>query len=220
MPRERIKKMNELTKMGFIYDVTQFSPNGDIVCNQKIHNIIPLQGIFALYKSFFWMKDPSTNTWYSCSGKNNSYTYWFFNFMQSDYVPKQTDTWNYEAKNLYGCDGSIFDSFLGGTNPLMIYSYRTTDKKNYPTVWELTLGSDNLVKLKNDISIVFTEFKTLTGIFVGMIDQAGYSENTNWDSISSSKYISLLSAALFYTPIQMVPGGTLKLNCAFTLIPQ
>ena len=211
--------MNELTKMGFVYDVTQLSPEGEIVDHQIVRNIIPNQGILALYKSFFWLKDPATNADFTYSGKNNSWTYWFFNFMQSDYVPQKTDTWTNEAKNLYGCDGVIYDSLIGSSNPLRKVSYRNSDKTKYPTVWSLVLGSDNLVKITDDISITFTEFKTLTGIFCGMNDNAIFSTSHNWSKINSFTSISLLSAALFYTPIQMVAGGTLKFNCAFTLIP-
>ena len=211
--------MNELTKMGFVYDVTQLSPEGEIVDHQIVRNIIPNQGILALYKSFFWLKDPATNAYFAYSGKNGTYTTWTFNFMQSDYVPKVTDTWTNEAKNLYGSDGTIYDSGLGSSNPLHLYSYRNSNKTSYPTKWDLVLGSDNLVKIKNDISITFTEFKTLTGIFCGICDNADIYNSRSWNNISSFTHISLLSAALFYTPIQMVAGGTLKFNCAFTLIP-
>lgn len=211
--------MNELTKMGFVYDVTQLSPEGEVVEHQIVHNIIPNQGILALYKSFFWLKDPSTGSYFTYSGKNGSNTTWCFNFMQSDYVPKITDTWTNEAKNLYGSDGTIYDSGLGVSNPLYFYSYRYSDKTNYPPKWDLVLGSDNLVKIANDISITFTEFKTLTGIFCGMCDGGLISYSRSWSDISNYTSISLLSAALFYTPIQMVAGGTLKFNCAFTLIP-
>ena len=200
--------MNELTKMGFTYDVTQLSPKGDIVDHQIVHNIIPNEGITQLLKMMF--------TYYNGSASYKPYIFetFLFNFMESDYVPKVTDTWLKEAASLYGCDGSLFDA-IAGSKESQVLNLSPYDDTN---CFNLVLGSNNLVTTK-EIKYVFSDFKTITGIFCGLIITTRSSYTSTWNKLITNSNYKLLSAALFYTPIQMVPGGTLKFKAAFTLIP-
>lgn len=204
--------MNDLTKMGFVYDVTQLSQEGEVVNHQIIHNIIPNEGLKVLYECFFpRYVNPSFDQEGPTNVKNGRT--FLFNFMENDYQPQVTDTWLKTVPTYYGCDGTLYDAQVGATtNVLLLSPYYDAAS------FSLATGSENLIVSK-EISYTFNEYRTITGIFCGFCTSLRAGQSTLWSSLITAARFRLLSAALFYTPIQMVPQGVLKFKTAFTLIP-
>lgn len=196
--------MNELTKMGFTYDVTQLSPEGEIVSHQVVPNIMINEGITKLLEGIFIKS--------SDSYKYNNWPRYGFMFMENDYTPKPTDTfYNSSTMSLYGVDPSIWNEAAGSSSNTLYM--RPLDGNAF----SLVIGSNNLVSSR-EINYTFSKFKTITGCFIMMVVGTGsFSASSTWETLLQQSQMRLLSAALFYTPIQMVPGGTLKISAAFSL---
>lgn len=185
--------MNESVKMGFTYDVIQLSPEGKIVSHQKVNNIMINEGLSLFLQGLFLKKSPPKN--------------FFIQFIETDYQPLSTDTFKTSAEANYGIDKTLWDNYVTNssqiTNPLLT---------NFSTV----SGSNDLIS-SNEVNYTFTEYKTITGAcLIFDISPTTITGSTTWKHLLTRAY--LISAALFYTPVQIVPNGTLKLRLNFSLI--
>lgn len=63
--------MMERKKVGFTYEVTQISPSGVVIAHEKVHNLIPTEGIKYILNRIFVSE--TGQTWY-IGAYTNSYT--------------------------------------------------------------------------------------------------------------------------------------------------
>lgn len=182
--------MNELAKMGFIYDVEQIDPNGQVVGKQKVKNIITNEGIASLYKCVF-----SGST---LNSRSKPFNYFCLVFIESDQAPQKTDIFkNFYEK--YKIDFQLWADYIGNKeHPLMLTFSKVS-------------GSDELIT-GSKITYTFSEYKVITGCCI-----LGASQSYN-ASILALKNYPCISAALFYTPVQIVPKGSISITPSFTVI--
>lgn len=184
--------MNERAKIGFTYDVKQLSPEGKIISQQKVRNKMINEGVTFFLESIFLndrQKTPPTT--------------FVVQFIETDYVPLPTDVFKTNAFKNYGIDFTLWDN----------------NKKPFFITFSSNIA-DNIIS-SNEISYTFTEYKTITGACILL----GSARNNNSINVNytTSTYLKkngiLVSSALFYTPVQIVPNGVLKLRLNFELIP-
>lgn len=184
--------MNELAKMGFIYDVEQIDPNGQIVGKQKVKNIITNEGINTFLKQYFSLKGTSY------SGSNKPISKYALLFIESDQAPEKTDVFKTSWEK-YKVDMQLWSDYIGNKNHPMLLTFNKVS------------GSDELIT-SNKITYTFTEYKVITGCCI-----IGGSMSYN-SSIAAIKNCFGISAALFYTPVQIVPNGSISITPSFTVI--
>lgn len=200
--------MNELAKMGFVYDVTHIAPNGEEVEHQRVHNIMMnraikqfLIGVFRPTNVEFYDYSPQTE---------NVRSSFLYGFMESIYEPSASDTLDTGILDLYGYDKRLLLGYTRETCPFLCY--RTT-----------VLNGDGASVSIEEKTIQFDSYKTLTGVFLihdnnERIFEVYPTEMEWWDYNSVSKRMILLSAATFNNPILVEPKGFVKVKAGFSAV--
>lgn len=211
--------MNELAKMGFVYDVTYIKPNGDTQ-HQQVHNTMINQGLSKLIQRFFNIKNHNTSPYY------------MYGFMENNYTPNKEDKTSNGALDLYGWDVRMFVAYKRTVNPFVM----GIQKDICPT--ENILSDSNISEVANsgvtfsfpEITVVFDGYKTITGCFLMQdTSESGFGTNLYYYwyyygsyTLAGSKKAAanahLLSAALFPEPLQVEPKGIVKVKAGFTAI--
>ena len=187
--------MNELSNIGFVYDLTHFDPKGNEVEHQRVHNLIPNEGIkWMLGKVFTPENIFQYNTKYS------ALNYLILGLMKALHTPNKFDT-------------------LRGTNEYFDEPDATTDLYYYNKSLDRKVSND---KITNTVTFDMTgnyygyygyQFKNptlITGVFVYKQNEGGqkYTERCG----------ALLSEAMLPTPIYMEKDGVLDIKCGFTMV--
>lgn len=89
--------MMERKKVGFTYEVTQISPSGVVIAHEKVHNLMPNEGIKHIIDILF---------------NNGTQETWYIGCYTNQYTPLATDT----AATFTGNAGEI-DSYTAAARP-------------------------------------------------------------------------------------------------------
>lgn len=196
--------MNEQSKLGFTYEVTQFLPNGEEKEHFVVHNLVPNEGLALFIEALFQPKNSAfylQNFWnFSiCSeiGRENSPTlYYMTNYVE----PHASDAFSETILNT---------STYGVFQDVDTYGTKTPVKKEL----SFSMASD-LISLRSSSPVTHTFLAPvlITGVAVTM------GRDIIDISDSESSYRKLVSAALFPNPLQMEKNGLLTVQVGFTLI--
>lgn len=193
--------MNEQGKLGFVYDVDHFAPNGELVESQHFHNLMPDEAMrWALAKVF--VPTAKVPSWSSTDATYNDYKYIDISFFKNNFTPSK-----------------VFDSmasFSDVCNEMTQYDRERVYNREYrdgisTDSYTMTLDvSSNTLTFK---TITTKSFETVlfTGLFLIITKSYGTEFRSNANTL-------LLSEAFFPSPIQMEKGGSLTIKCGCTLI--
>lgn len=186
--------MNELAKMGFVYEITHIAPNGEEIEKQIVHNIMINEGITNFLRTVF-----------NIAG-GRCYKRFIYGFTESSYIPLATDTIaGNNALDLYEMDynETIFSSKSVTTATMVTTS--------------VTMGKDNQSVAIGEGSYTFWGKKTLTGVVL-IHDYNGWF-GSGYYSVRYLKQMFLISAAQFKKPIQVEPNGKVRVKSNFIILP-
>lgn len=183
--------MQENCKLGFTYDVTQLSPNGDIVSHQIVKNLLTTHFLAACLYIYFKLGSVD----FSLSSSP-----YYLNFLRNDYKGNINDKWIQTDIVKYGFSSLPSINTTNGFTGLT-FSFQQND--NTSVVAEYTKTFDTI--------------DTLTGVF---ITKYMYLKNPTQEFFSNSKNITIASVAPFLYPVQMFPNGTLNIKISFSGLPQ
>ena len=213
--------MEELAKIGFTYDVTQFSPEGEEVSHQVTKNLITNQGIQYLYSVIFSIK-------YKAAYENGNSTsivvnetatpIFLLGFIENNCIPNKNDLFPKCIKK-YNFTTDLWDQASLSPKTNYFISNYYDERKN-----SVLNGEDRVLQL-SDFLYVEKKFRVITGFFLlykhyysGFGPSSKYSSIVNDSQGTHAPGVCLLSAAQLPSPVQMVPNGTLKIKTGFTLI--
>jgi hypothetical protein len=225
--------MNELSNIGFTYDIKTFTPGGEKKDDFSVHNLITDEGIkFILGKLFF----PENNVSETSSLQYNKFNNFFISFMTKQHTPNAKDTY---PTFLTGCGeadigsdnllettitaDTVISSLTGENSRFQRY-FSSTDGLNTQTNTMTFFNAQNFYGSNyNDTNkyIVCTKkYLLLTGIFMSVSHQTGDWLNCFGGTLSiySTTPVFLLSEAMFPEPILLEVGGKLQVNCGCTVI--
>jgi hypothetical protein len=202
--------MNTQGRLGFVYDVTHFDPQGNEVERQHFHNVIPNEGLRLLLAKVFV---PTA----AAPAFTNATTYADFSEINLSFMTQLhtvNKTFDSAGVDDFGEAALNNNLQLQATN----YSLQTSDSR-FPYEVETIDTTQNMVTLRttsyyeDGIGIYcITQPIVLTGVLLY------FSANGYGKQFTSRDNCLLLSEALFPNPIQMEVKGKISVKCGCTVI--
>lgn len=206
--------MNENSTMGFTYNVKHFSPEGEKIEEFDVHNLIPNEGLLLFLNLIFKANGNKGYNW--ASGKSNERFRLYL--MTNHYVPHSGDTYSVMLPNLsknylatpYGPFMSNSTDYYSVESRFVSFSLNS----DLQGVSSKEFTYTDYGNTKNYPSWKFAAPKLITGVFLcSNISNVYYTEPATF-----TVGPSIISAALFPSPIQMEKNGELTIKTGFTLI--
>ena len=192
--------MNELAKIGFIYDVNLISKNGEIIEKRRAKNLIVNEGITCFLKNIF-----TTNMGMKC---------YAYGLIETDCTIDATDTITTGVFGKYGAN--IFET---------TFAYKNLENTtNYYNGHPLAPSKRTLIT-ETQTGVYFpegylpiTSKKTITGVFL-IRGESSSSISFNSTIAEIKRNFVLISAAKFDKPLQVFTNSTFKVKSTFQLSP-
>lgn len=197
--------METLGKLGFVYDLKNIAPNGEVIDDLHFHNLMPDEGVrWALTKVF--LPDELTPAWSHRTSSdvayreyNNLYVNFFKGLFQMDKKFDSMATFSQKANEL-----NTEDAYLGHRTVITYHNSGYGD-------WEASMldTTTNTLRFRKFDIFNFTHPVMLTGIFICACNES---------MEINTQYGLLVSEAFFPKPVFVEQGGKITVQCGCTLI--
>lgn len=196
--------MNEQGKLGFVYDVDHFAPNGELVESQHFHNLMPNEGVqWALGRVFTPLETVPTRITTRNENKYANFNLLYLSFFTNTFTPSKVFDSMYSFPVMAG---EITSSTMEGSS-----NEREEINENYWGTVKIDIATNtiNFSKITTGKFIIPT---LLTGLFVVGVNNSDDGRKRH----DANGF--LVSEAFFPSPIQMEVNGTITVQCGCTLI--